>query len=263
MPTVREIEQSLFDFAPKELAMDWDNVGLLVGDPDREVSRVLVALDITEDVAAEALEKHCQLIVAHHPVMNCKWLPVQTLREDMPQGRLLRRMVREDLAGICMHTNLDAAVGGVNDALAEALGVVDPGPLTPESIGRTGTLSCGPVPLGEFVKRVSAALGCSGLRYADAGKPVHRVAVGGGACGEYMDLAIAAGCDTFVTADLSYHQFLDAKPKGINVIDAGHFPTEDVVCPVILSELRKRFPALYLEKSASHREVIQYYVEGE
>ena len=76
MPTVREIEQSLFDFAPKELAMDWDNVGLLVGDPDREVSRVLVALDITEDVAAEALEKHCQLIVAHHPVMNCKWLPV-------------------------------------------------------------------------------------------------------------------------------------------------------------------------------------------
>ena len=69
--------------------------------------------------------------------------------------------------------------------------------------------------------------------------------------------------DTFVTADLSYHQFLDAKPKGINVIDAGHFPTEDVVCPVILSELRKRFPALYLEKSASHREVIQYYVEGE
>ena len=80
MPTVREIEQALFSLAPKETAEGWDNVGHLVGNPEGEVARVLVALDITEAVAEEAIAKGCQLIVAHHPVMNCKWLPVQTLR---------------------------------------------------------------------------------------------------------------------------------------------------------------------------------------
>ena len=262
MPTVREIEQALFELAPGEAAMEWDNVGHLLGDPDQAVERVLVALDITEGVADEAIASGCQLVVAHHPVMNCRWTPVQNIRDDTFQGHLFLKLLRNHVSAICMHTNLDIAWGGVNDALAQRLELVDPGPLCENGLGRVGEYPES-VALADYVRFVCQALGCNGLRYADAGKPVHRVAVGGGACGEYMDLAIAAGCDTFVTADLSYHQFLDAKPKGINVIDAGHFPTEDVVCPVILSELRKRFPALYLEKSASHREVIQYYVEGE
>lgn len=263
MPTARQIEEALYALAPRELAMSWDNVGLLVGDPDREVHRVVVALDITEDVVEEAFAEGAELIVAHHPVMNCTWLPVQTLREDTPQGRMLRRMTQENIAGICMHTNLDAAEGGVNDALLRALKVVDPGPLTEERIGRVGWLENGPMTLEAFVRQVTAALRCNGLRYADAGKPVSRVAVGGGACGEFITQAIAAGCDTFVTSDLRYHDFLDAKPRGINLIDAGHFPTEDVVCPVIIEELRRQFPMLNVKKSASHREVIQYYVEGD
>ena len=263
MPTAREIESALYEWAPRELAMDWDNVGLLVGDPEKEIHRVLVSLDITAEVVEEAIAMGAELIVSHHPLMNCKWLPVQTLREDTPQGRMLRRMARADIAAICMHTNLDAAEGGVNDALLHALKVVDPGPLTDERIGRVGWLEGGPVPLAEFVRQVSRALGCNGLRYADAGKPVHRVAVGGGACGEYVGRAMALGCDTFVTSDLSYHDFLDAKPNGINLIDAGHFPTEDVVCREVIGGLQWRFPELYIQKSASHREVIQYYVEGD
>ena len=118
MPTVREIEQALFRLAPKEGAMDWDNVGQLLGDPEAEVRRVLVALDITEAVADEAIAENCQLIVSHHPVMNCKWLPVQTVRQDTPQGHLLLKILRSGLSAICMHTNLDVAPGGVNDALA-------------------------------------------------------------------------------------------------------------------------------------------------
>ena len=262
MPTAREIEKSLFAFAPKEGAMDWDNVGLLVGDPDAEVRRVLVALDVTAAVAEEAVQKDCQLIVAHHPVMNCRWLPVQTLREDTPQGRLLRRLTRAGVGAICMHTNLDVAPGGVNDALASALGLEDPGPFLENGLGRIGHLAA-PVPRAEFAARTAQALGCSGLRYADAGKPVYRVAVGGGACGEYADAAADAGCDTFVTSDLGYHAFLDAEGKGVNLIDAGHFPTENPVCQVLSDVLRARFPALCVEISASHREVIQYYVKGE
>lgn len=262
MPTVREIEQALFELAPGEAAMEWDNVGHLLGDPDQVVERVLVALDITEGVADEAIAAGCQLIVAHHPIMNCRWTPVQNIRDDTFQGHLFLKLLRNNVSAICMHTNLDIAWGGVNDALAQRLELVDPGPLCGNGLGRIGEYPEN-VALADYVRFVCHALGSNGLRYADAGKPVHRVAVGGGACGEFEDDAIRAGCDTFVTADLSYHQFLDAAGKGINLIDAGHFPTEDPVCEHVISYLTDRFPELAVRKSASHREVIQYYVEGE
>ena len=262
MPTVREIEQALFRLAPKEGTMDWDNVGQLLGDPEAEVRRVLVALDITEAVADEAIAENCQLIVSHHPVMNCKWLPVQTVRQDTPQGHLLLKILRSGLSAICMHTNLDVAPGGVNDALAAALGLEDPGPLgDPEGLCRMGTLAS-PMPLQEFAKHVCRALQANGVRYAGDSGPVRKVAVGGGACGDYEDAAIAAGCDVFVTSDLSYHQFLDAAGKGIRLIDAGHFPTENPVCTVLAEYLRGRFPGLTVTKSASHREVIVAVKEG-
>ena len=262
MPTVREIEQALFELAPGEAAMEWDNVGHLLGDPDQAVERVLVALDITEGVADEAIASGCQLVVAHHPVMNCRWTPVQNIRDDTFQGHLFLKLLRNNVSAICMHTNLDIAWGGVNDALAQRLELVDPGPLCENGLGRVGEYPES-VALADYVRFVCQALGCNGLRYADAGKPVRRVAVGGGACGEFEDDAIRAGCDTFVTADLSYHQFLDAAGKGINLIDAGHFPTEDPVCEKVITYLTDRFPELAVSKSASHREVIQYYVEGE
>ena len=262
MPTVREIEQALFELAPGEAAMEWDNVGHLLGDPDQTVERVLVALDITEGVADEAIASGCQLIVAHHPIMNCRWTPVQNIRDDTFHGHLLLKLLRNNVSAICMHTNLDIAWGGVNDALAQRLELVDPGPLCENGLGRVGEYPES-VALADYVRFVCHALGCNGLRYADAGKPVHRVAVGGGACGEFEDDAIRAGCDTYVTADLSYHQFLDAAGKGINLIDAGHFPTEDPVCEKVIAYLTDQFPELAVTKSASHREVIQYYVEGE
>lgn len=259
MTTVREIESFLYGWAPRELAESWDNVGLLVGDPEAAVERVLVALDITPQVAEEALERGCQLIVAHHPVMNCAWHPVQTVRADDRQGRTLTALLRGGVAAICMHTNLDAAEGGVNDILAEKLGLTQPEMLTEEKIGRIGTLKC-EIPLVEFTHSVIELLGCNGLRYVDAGRPVHRVAVGGGACGCYIPQAVAAGCDTFVTSDLKYNDFLDT--EGLNLIDAGHFPTENVVCPALRDRLQRAFPAVDVLCSASHsREIIQYCIK--
>ncbi len=257
MATAAEIERKLYDWAPKELAYDWDNVGLLVGDGAQEVRRVLVALDITQAVADEAVRIGAQLIVAHHPVMNCTWHAVQTLREDDAQGKLLRTLVREDISAICMHTNLDAADGGVNDKLAEKLGVEVISALGEDKIGRIGTLSC-ELPLEVFLQNVVKLLGSNGVRYIDGGKPVKKVAVGGGACREYIPTAIALGCDTFVTSDLKYNDFLDT--KGLNLIDAGHFPTENVVVPALVSYLEAAFPALEIVQSTAHdREVIQYY----
>ena len=119
------------------------------------------------------------------------------------------------------------------------------------------------MPFQAFAQHVCRCLRANGVRYAGAEGPVQKIAVGGGACADYADAAIAAGCDVFVTSDLSYHEFLDAEGKGIRLIDAGHFPTEDPVCAVLVEYLRGQFPGLDVSKSASHREVIQYYVEGE
>ena len=242
MPTVREIENALYDLAPRELAMSWDNVGLLVGDPDREVEHILISLDVTQSVADEAAAKGADLIVAHHPVMNCKWLPVQTVREDTRQGKLLRTMIRKDISAICMHTNLDITAGGINDVLAQALCLEEPGPLGEENLIRTGRLTQGTMALEAFIPRVSEALHCRGLRYADGGKPVCRVAVGGGACGDCWREVLAAGCDTFVTSDVKYHDFLDAAAEGLNLIDAGHFETENPAMAYLKKYVEEKFP---------------------
>ena len=241
MVTVNDVTQMMFRWAPPELAMDWDNVGLLVGRGDREVHRVLVALDVSPDVAAEAAETGTDLIVS----------------QDTRLGGLLTELVKRDISAVCMHTNLDAAEGGVNDCLACTLGLQDTKPLNEEKIGRIGTLSC-EKPLEQFLSDVVKLLSCNGLRYRDGGRPVHRVAVGGGACGEYIPQAIAQGCDTFVTSDLRYNDFLDT--QGLNLIDAGHFPTEDVVCQEIVRRLRETFPELEVTKSAVHGDAVKFYM---
>ena len=257
MPTVREIESALYDWAPRDLAESWDNVGLLVGSEGRAVKRALIALDVTDAVADEAIALGAELIVAHHPVMNCTWHKVQSVVDDNAQGRLLTKLRKNDVSAVCMHTNLDAAEGGVNDVLAKTLGLEGLSLLNEEKIGRVGTLKC-EKSLEQFLSDVIQSLGCQGLRYRDGGKPVRKVAVGGGACAEYIPQAIALGCDTFVTADVKYHDFLDA--EGLNLIDAGHFETENPVCAAVRSYLAERFPQLDLVLSTTHKSVIKYYM---
>ena len=256
MPTVHDIESALYALAPKALAAEWDNVGLLAGSADREVRSVLVALDITEPVVEEAERMGADLIVSHHPVI---FHPVKSITDRDPSGRLLIRLVRSGTGAVCMHTNLDAAQGGVNDALASALGLQDAAPGAEGGIARIGTLP-ETMALPGFLARVRNALRPNGIRYVDGGRPIRKAAVGGGACGDFLWEAAALGCDAFVTADLKYNHFLDAGALGLTVIDAGHFPTEDVVCPVVVRYLREKFPGVQVEKSAVHREVIQYAV---
>lgn len=257
MASVHDIEQALYELAPRELAAEWDNVGLLAGRRDRAVHKVLVSLDVTAAVVEEARQWGAELIAAHHPVI---FHPVKRVTDQDPAGEILLRLAEHGIAAVCMHTNLDAAQGGVNDALAAALQLEEAAPLEGGGgIVRTGRLPR-PVSVPDFLFAVQEALGAGGLRCTDGAKPISRVAVGGGACGEFLWAAAAAGCDAFVTADVKYNQFLDAAALGLTLVDAGHFPTEDVVCPVLARHLSERFPELTVRKSASHREVIQYYM---
>ena len=254
MVIINDIYAFLNEIAPVRYQMDFDNAGFLVGDGGTVVKNALLALDITDAVIAEAIELRAQLIVSHHPLI---FTPLRHATTDDLAGRKVLTMARHGISAICMHTNLDAADGGVNDCLAKKLGLHDIFSLNDEKIGRIGTLSC-EKGLEEFLRDVIELLGCGGLRYCRGSGRVHRVAVGGGACGEYIPQAIAQGCDTFVTSDLRYNDFLDT--RGLNLIDAGHFPTENVVCPTVKAYLEEHFPEVKTVISTSHRDVIQYYL---
>lgn len=262
MTTVGEVFAFLQEKAPFELQESFDNAGFLVGREGAAVSRILVALDITEPVVLEAAEQGAQLIVSHHPVI---FGGAKSVTDQTAAGRILLALTENHIAAICAHTNLDAVEGGVNDVLALRLGLADIGQLKQEGIdgqGRPyGIGRVGYVPeqsLYDFAMAVKRLLGANGLRIVDGGKPVHRVAVGGGACGDLMDRALAQGCDTFVTSDVKYHSFLDAKALGLNLIDAGHFPTEDVVCLVLQEWLTQHFAQVSTSVSKRHFEVFSY-----
>ena len=260
--TVGEVYEFLQEKAPFELQEEFDNAGFLVGREGARVSKVLVALDITEQVVEEAAEQGAQLIVAHHPVI---FGGVRSVTDRTVTGRILLSLAEQGIAAICAHTNLDAVEGGVNDALALRLGLTNIEQLKQEGvdkqgraygIGRMGYVS--EQPLYDFAMSVKRLLGSNGLRLVDGGKPVHKIAVGGGACAGMLDEVLAKGCDTFVTSDVKYNYFLEAKAQGLNLIDAGHFPTEDVVCPVLLDWLAERFPQVSISISNRHHEVFSY-----
>lgn len=263
MRTVQEIESALLELAPYGMKEDWDNVGLLCGRGGQEVRRVLVALDPFQSVAQEAVEVGAQLLVTHHPLI---FHPARAVTDRDPLGRTILYLVEHGVSAVNMHTNLDSAPGGVNDHLALTLGLREIGVLAPAGrdgqgreygIGRWGVTD--ETDLLSFLALVRERLHCGGLRYADGGRPVRRVAVGGGACGDLMRQALDLGCDTFVTADLKYNQFADARDLGLNLIDAGHFPTENPVCPVLADYLRARFPELEVMLSKTHADVVKFF----
>ena len=126
---------------------------------------------------------------------------------------------------------------------------------SPYGIGRVGQARRPGLPAGEYAAFVKEKLGAASVRWADAGRPVSRVAVGGGSCGSMLEDALAAGCDTFVTADVKYDVFLRARALGLNLLDAGHYATEAVVCPALVRFLSEQFPSLEVVLSQVHKEV--------
>ena len=263
MVHVSDILQFVETLAPRSMAMDWDNVGMLCGSRSTPVTRVLVALDPFEHVCKEAADWGAQVIVTHHPLI---FKPLPNVTDETTIGRGLMTLIKHDISAINAHTNLDQAPGGVNDVLAQKLALVNVQVVNP--CGTTvsgepwGLLRMGEVPqqpLDAFLKRVKTLLGCEGLRYVDGGKPVKKVAVGGGACGDGWREALDAGCDTFVTSDIKYNQFWDAHDMGLNLIDAGHFYTENHAAVLLAEKIAAAFPEVEVKISESHRDCMKYY----
>ena len=259
MTTVADILNFIEGIAPPYMKMDWDNCGLLCGRKNKEVRKILVALDPFRNVVQEAIDLGADLIVTHHPLIFRS--PLMAVNEDTETGRLVLELMEHGIAAINAHTNLDLAPGGVNDVLAQTLGLQNIQIINP--IDNYGLLRCGTVaeqPLSAFLTAVKENLHCEGIRYVDNGKPVRKVAVGGGSCADEMQEALDAGCDTFVTADVKYNQFRTAYELGLNLIDAGHFHTENPTMPILSEKLAAQFPEVSVEFSKNHTDCMKFFV---
>ncbi len=237
--SVGQILTLLDEMAPPELAESYDNVGLLAGHPERSVSRILVALDLTMGAVKEAQEIGAQLIVTHHPIL---FRGRKNLREDDAEGAAVCEMIRAGISMIAAHTNFDNAECGVNDALAEALELQKV-----ESLGqgmRIGTLKevQTPASIGPEVER---RIGGRARVYAERPDSlIERVAVCGGAGGDFFEIAAQAGAQAFVTGEVKHHDALAAVAGGLCLIEAGHYETEHIAIKLLADGLQKRINAV-------------------
>lgn len=251
--TVQNIFDTLNALAPVESALEFDNPGFLVGERSKTVTKALVALDITEAVVEEAAACGAELIVSHHPVI---FEPLRSVTDDTVGGRVILSLIRNGISAICMHTNLDAAQGGVNDCLASALGLCDV--VTPEEdpLMRVGQTDC---TMTEFLERICTSLNLSAVHHCGDGR-VRRVGLCGGAAGEEWRLAKKLGCDTYLTGEVKHHQWLEAKAEGMNLVEGGHFATENPVCRALVEQLRAAYPALEVKEAEQNRDPAGYFV---
>lgn len=240
MTTVSRIYNFIDFTAPFNTAMDFDNVGLLVGDRDAEVTRAVVSLDITAEVVQEAVKLGAQLIISHHPVI---FNPLKSLQADSVPYLL----ASSHIAAICAHTNLDIAPSGVNTCLAEALGLSNI-KYHGKYAAITGKLDR-TLTAKEFAQYVKKSLSCKGLRYTECKKSISDVAVCCGAGGDFVYDAVALEADAFVTGEIKHHEILFANAHNMCVVDAGHYKTEDIVIDSLIKRLRKTFMNVDFRKS--------------
>ena len=257
MTTVQQVYEEMQRIAPLELAESWDNPGLLV-DCGGTVQKVLVTLDITPEVVEEAARKHCEVIVAHHPDI---FSPLKKIGpQDVPC-----QLVRAGISAICMHTNLDAAEGGVNEVLAGIFGMKNLETFA-DGCGRVGEIELNSVKGLAYQVQKELASRCNlpengpavQIKLVDNGRMVKRLAVISGAGGSLFEEAIAVGADCLLTGEANHHHAIDAKRLGLSLIAAGHYATEFPVTAAVAEKLRAALPELEVLVSEANKDPYTY-----
>lgn len=241
--TVKNIAEMMEKLAPPMLAESWDNVGLMTGEEHSVINKALIALDAVDKVIDEAIEKDCQMIITHHPLI---FKGTKSVTSETPLGRRLIKLIKNNIAVYSAHTNLDIADGGTNSTLADIMGLKNISNLCPPvfenmGLGKIGELEKS-IPFSELIERTKKALGLKRLVVCgDKNKTVKNVAVGTGACSdlEYMQRAKELGCDAYITGDVGYHDAQNAVDLDLCLIDAGHYATEVIVADTLKRRLEE------------------------
>lgn len=236
-----EIIEKLNDFCPPRLAYPWDNVGLLCGDSEKEIKKILVTLDTNVNVVREAVKVGADMIVSHHPILLGG---IKRIDYASAEGQVIKLLIENDIVLFAAHTNMDTAEGGINDKLAEMLCLTDVKILDRHTddptagLGRYGKLQKS-VKFKKFAEKCKTILKTPFLRISgDFEREITTVAVASGSCSEIIPLAYEKGADVIITGDMKYHNTIDMTQMGICIIDAGHYPTEICVMDIFADILK-------------------------
>ncbi len=247
---LKKVVEFLRSFAPLELAEGWDNVGLLVGDENATIQRVMTCLTLTPDVAEEAIKYQAELIVSHHPIM---FRSINRITTRNSEGRMLLDLISNGIAVYSPHTAFDSTALGINEQLAIDFGLTSIKPIrlienknvpTGSGSGRYGKLKRG-MKLDKFLERVKKALGVPYLQYTgNLSMKINTVGVACGSAAEYLRDARRLGCDVLVTGEARFHASLEARTLNTAMIIAGHYATERPAVERLAKLLVEEFPKL-------------------
>lgn len=262
-----EILDFLSDLAPPDLAEEWDNTGLLIGQRDDTVSSIMTCLTLTPDVAEEAVSKGASLVIAHHPIL---FRAVKKLTDETSEGRMLLSLIRAGVAVYSPHTSYDSAYEGVNRQLAASLDLTNVKPIrtlddsdstsNDELIGsgRFGDLPT-EVSLTEFVELVKQALKIDNTWFVgDSAAKIRRVGIACGAAAEFMGDAARHNCDVLLTGEARFHACLEARTRDIALVLPGHYPTERPAMESLSRRLSDQFPDLTVWASDLETDPVQW-----
>ena len=269
MTKVSDILGFITDVAPLHWQESYDNSGLLIGDPNAMVDKVLLTLDVTESVIDEAIENSFHLIISHHPLI---FKGIKNILNDNTLGRIITKSIKHDISIAAMHTNLDNSYVGVNNILAMKLGLKNLQILRPNAStqhfddlsaqigsGMIGELENG-ISETDFLNLVKERLKVGVLRHSEfLGKPIKKVALCGGSGAFMIDDAKQCDADVYLTADVKYHDFFDADNE-LLIIDAGHFETEQFTKQLIADIILKKNPKFAVQISNIKTNAVHYFV---
>ena len=243
MKKVQDIIEAMESLAPSFLKEDFDKVGLMIGDREKEVKKVLLALDCTLKVVEEAKENNVDLIITHHPLIFRKPSSITT---DTLQGKKIIELIKNDISLYSSHTNLDSAENGLNKTITTLLGYEDSELLevnrndSKAGLGRLIKLEESRS-LIELVEKVKATLKIDNLRIVKGRDRINKIAIINGSGQDFISKAISRGADCIITGDTTYHFASDYKEMGINIIDVGHFASEQIVFFNVMNNIIEKF----------------------
>jgi dinuclear metal center YbgI/SA1388 family protein len=256
---MRELERELMTLADLKYAEDWDNSGLQCGNRDKEIRKVFIALDATNEVIDQAIEFGADLLLTHHPLI---FSPLSSIDSEDYIGKRIYRLIQNDIVLYAMHTNFDVCC--MREALDSRIGLEDVRPLevlpgySDMGIGSVGTLET-EMSLQSLMDRILERFGISNVKlFGNPDTKVRKVGVLGGSGKSEIDLAVAAGCDVYISGDIDHHSGIDALEKGIAVIDAGHYGLEHVFSEYMREYLESKFKDIEISLEIKHEPYLVY-----